>query len=73
MVEKEVSSFSKINENMEIIINPCNQVKTYRIVKNLNLQIGVECLQTPKDVHSTAEFISNLPVILLIVTTYHKR
>lgn len=38
----------------------------------LNLQIGVECLQNPKDVHSTAEFISNLPVILLIVTTYHK-
>lgn len=58
---------------MEIIINSYNQVKTYRISKKmLNLQIGVECLQNPKDVHSTAEFISNLPVILLIVTTYHK-
>ena len=58
-----------MKKNMEIIINPCNQkVKTYSILKKiLNSQIGVECLQNPKDVHSTTEFISSLPVILLIV------
>ena len=53
---------------MEIIINPCNQkVKTYSILKKiLNSQIGVECLQNPKDVHSTTEFISSLPVFCLL-------